>query len=93
MATTLEAWQAMGPDWGQILRPMDEAIAGFPRVDADSETARRVNLGQFPAAPPGLPEGLARVYDPLGRLIAIARITDGKLHPIKVFASALPAAG
>jgi tRNA pseudouridine55 synthase len=92
-ATTLEAWQAMGPDWGRILRPMDEAVVGFPRVDADSETARRVNLGQFPPAPAGLPEGLARVYDPLGRLIAIARITDGKLHPTKVFAGAPSTAG
>jgi tRNA pseudouridine55 synthase len=92
-ATTLEAWQAMGPDWGRILRPMDEAVVGFPRVDADSETARRVNLGQFPTAPAGLPEGLARVYDPQGRLIAIARIADGKIHPAKVFAGAPPAAG
>lgn len=92
-ATTLEDWQAMGPDWGRILRPMDEAVAGFARVDADSETARRVNLGQFPPAPAGLPEGLARVYDPHGRLIAIARIADGKLHPSKVFAGAPPASG
>ncbi|MEO6063456.1 MAG: tRNA pseudouridine(55) synthase TruB [Thermoflexales bacterium] len=92
-ATTLEAWQAMGPDWGRILRPMDEAVAGFPRVDADRETARRVNLGQFPPAPAGLPDGLARVYGPQGRLIAIARIAEGKLHPTKVFAGALPAAG
>lgn len=92
-ATTLEAWQSMGPDWSSILRPMDEAVAGFPRVDADSEIARRVNLGQFPPAPAGLPEGLARVYDPQGRLIAIARIADGKLHPSKVFAGAPPASG
>lgn len=92
-ATTLEAWQAMGPEWGQILRPMDEAVAGFPRVDADSETARRVTLGQFPPAPAGMTDGLARVYDPQGRLIAIARIADGKLHPAKVFAGAPPAAG
>jgi tRNA pseudouridine55 synthase len=92
-ATTLDAWQAMGPDWGQVLRPMDEAVAGFPRVDADSETARRVALGQFPPAPAGMPDGLARVYDPAGRLIAIARIAEGKLHPAKVFAGAPPAAG
>jgi tRNA pseudouridine55 synthase len=91
-ATTLEDWQAMGPEWGRILRPMDEAVAGFPRVDADSETARRVNLGQFPPAPAGLPEGLARVYDPGGRLIAIARVAEGKLHPSKVFAGPAPAA-
>ena len=92
-ATTLEAWQAMGPDWARILRPMDEAVTAFPRVDADADTARRVNLGQIPPAPPGLPEGLARVYDPQGRLIAIARIDSGRLHPAKVFAAGLPESG
>lgn len=84
-AVTLEAWQDAGPDWPRYLRPMDEAVLHLPRVDLDPEGARRIGLGQTVVSPAGLPDGLARGYAPGGRLLAIVRAEDGRLHPAKVF--------
>jgi hypothetical protein len=38
----------------------------------------------LPAPGPG---GLVRVVDPAGRLAAMARLEDGRLHPEKVFSA------
>jgi tRNA pseudouridine55 synthase len=87
--------------WPEFLHPIDAALAHFPALHLDADTARRLCSGQAivaPSAPAGHPpraaggieEGtLARVYGPDGVFLALAAFdpATGTCRPHKVFYS------
>ncbi len=85
--------------WRSFLLPIDAALANFPALHLDARTAQRLCAGQMISAPAPLtvagPEQesekgpLARVYDPAGRFLALARYdpSTGLWRPHKVFFS------
>lgn len=84
-----------------LLLPPDAGLESYPRLDLPRESLEALARGQAvrtPAdagrlgegeQPSGAPtsEDLVRVFDGRGRLAAIARRRDGRLHPEKVFLS------
>ncbi len=96
-AISLEALRgaaAAGADaLGRLLLPKDSGLEQVPRLTLGEDDVLAIVRGQFvhlPAAAPDSPEGLFRLTDADGRLIAIARIRGGRLAPDKVFVD-LPA--
>lgn len=72
---------------GGILLPMDTGLE-FPEMALTAEELVPFGRGQQLRRAGALPgEGLVRVLNPSGRLVAIARIADGVLAPEKVFAA------
>ncbi len=75
---------------GELLIPADSGLDAYPVVTVDSEGLAGLARGQVvrfrgePLPAPG-PAGLVRVLSPDGRLAAMARVDDGRLHPEKVF--------
>ena len=65
------------------LLPPAAAVAGLPRIDVDGRGAQRIRHG-LPLAHT-LSGELARVHDEHGTLLALARRTDDRWHPFKVF--------
>jgi tRNA pseudouridine55 synthase len=66
------------------LRPVEDALAGLPRLDVDGAAAARLRLGA--AVPAAAPEG--EVWAALdGRVVALGRVTAGLLRPARVFAA------
>jgi tRNA pseudouridine55 synthase len=65
------------------LLPPAAAVAGLPRIDIDSEGAQRIRHG-LPLTHT-LRGEVARVHDEHGTLLALARRTDDRWHPFKVF--------
>ena len=70
----------------ELLLPMDSGL-DFPELSLNEQEVAHLARGQQlrRAAPPD-GEGLVRVRDATGRLVAIARAADGVLAPEKVFA-------
>jgi tRNA pseudouridine55 synthase len=70
------------------LQPADTALANYPALHLDDETALRVRHGNAFSCPVADPQpSLARVYDPAGLFLAIAEWDTGsnRWHPKKVF--------
>ncbi len=59
----------------------------FPPVSVDAGGVRWVVNGRF--LPAEGPDGLRRVIGPSGELVAVAKVSEGKLRPVRVFASLL----
>ena len=70
------------------LLPLARALP-FPAVPVDVEGVRWLVNGRF--LPAEGPEGLRTVVGPDGQLVAVARVREGLLRPVRVFAP-LPAA-
>jgi len=71
----------------EMLLPMDSGLE-FPELAlSDVELSHFARGQQLRRAAPPEGEGLVRVTDPAGRLVAIGRLADGFLRPEKVFAS------
>jgi tRNA pseudouridine55 synthase len=68
--------------------PLSQALP-FTPVTVDLDGVRWVVNGRF--LPAEGPEGLRTVIGPDGSLVAVAKVRDGRLRPVRVFAS-LPAA-
>lgn len=84
-----------------LLLPMDAGLAEVPTVRLSAADRDAFARGQViratlseqapvsPAPPPegpaSLPADLVRVVEPSGRLVAMARLRDGRLYPDKVF--------
>lgn len=93
-AVTLERIDRAARD-GEIDRyvlPMDAGLVNWPRIELTAEAAKALSHGTQVAAPPAArklqPGQLTRVYDNLGRFLAIGRyeLTDaGRIAPVKVF--------
>ena len=65
--------------------PLD-ALSHLPRVEVDAADAAELAHGRSLPAPEGLGEGAPCVVAHAGRLLAMARVADGRLRPRKVFA-------
>lgn len=74
----------------EMLLPADTGLDAWPRVAPGPEALAALSRGQIvrlrgvPMPEPG-PGGLVRVTDADGRLVAMARIDEGRLRPDKVF--------
>lgn len=72
----------------ELMLPMDTGLEGFPVVTVgESDLASLVQGQQLRRGRDAQPEGLVRVVDETGRLVAIARAEGGLIKPEKVFAS------
>lgn len=68
------------------LRPIDEAIAGLPRIDLDFHRTGKVHHGNAVVAGEGDWTGPCRLHDYDGRILALAeRREDGTVQPSRVF--------
>lgn len=87
-AVPLDTLRAAFPTgaWRRYLLPADLALSDYPAIRLDMEAADQVLHGHDVTAPTGA-SGLARAYDPGGRLIALvqADLGAGVWHPVKVF--------
>jgi len=63
----------------------DAVARAFPRLDVDTETARRLGFGQRVAAPP-MAAGPHGVFGPDGSVLALAEERAGQLRTLVVFA-------
>lgn len=70
------------------LLPMDTGLGNFPRVRLTRDEVPAVEKGQVIRVAAGLPASApaVRLVAPGGRLVSIARVEDGRVHPDKVFA-------
>lgn len=70
----------------EMLLPMDAGLEELPVVPITSEEVQSLARGQqLRRTRDEPPEGLVRVVDETGRLVAIARVGEGLLRPDKVF--------
>jgi len=72
----------------QAMTVIDEALADFPAILIGDEEALRVMHGNQVSCPSSLVTssiGVARLHDPAGRLLALARVVSGNLRPELVF--------
>ena len=72
-----------------LLLPTDTGLEAIPKVQLDTDELGAIARGQVVkprrAMADGVTEGLLRIVDGSGRLAAMARLEDGRLHPEKVF--------
>ncbi len=73
-----------------LLLPPDAGLDAYPKVElgaADLESLARGQIVRHRGSPVSEvgPGGLLRIVDGKGRLAAMARLEDGRLHPEKVF--------
>jgi tRNA pseudouridine55 synthase len=72
-----------------ILLPMDTGLDGYPLVTVGGADLNSLARGQhLRRLRDAVPDGLVRVVDESGHLVAIARAGDGTLKPEKVFVTA-----
>lgn len=74
----------------RLLLPPDSGLELFPRLQLPEREVAALAKGQAvrareTATDPGTEEGLVRVVDGGGRLVAVARLEAGRLQPEKVF--------
>ncbi len=82
---TLEAAMGAG-DWQPYLIDETLPLGWMPALHLDSAAATAIGHGQLiPHAESGDPGTFYRLYDPAGRLIAIAETRADRLKPVKVF--------
>jgi tRNA pseudouridine55 synthase len=70
------------------LRPLVDAVAELPRFALDDDSVRRIRLGQSVTCPvqyAGVVEAAA--VDPIGHLVAVVSLRDGRAHPTRVVAA------
>lgn len=70
-----------------LLIPLDQALSDIPAVTVGDEASRRILHGNSVEAPSAgtQQQGLVRVHDREGKLIALARETGGAVKPETVF--------
>lgn len=73
---------------GELMLPMDAGLDSLPLVTLPHAELTRLAKGQaVPRTAPTPADGLLRVFDEQGRLVAVARAVDGVIRPEKVFVS------
>lgn len=82
-ATTLD--RLLSEDWQDAVLPVESAVGGLPRHDADAEGSERFLAGKLVATNGSIRPGLeVAVFDPQGRLLGIAEaLPGGALQPRK----------
>jgi tRNA pseudouridine55 synthase len=83
---------AAGNLGAHLLRP-DHGLDDIPALTLDAASLTAVGRGQVvrprgPQAVPAGPDGLVRIVDAAGALVAMGRLRDGRLHPDKVLSVA-----
>jgi len=86
---TMEQLEAAGDDLGSLdslLRPVDEALAGWPAVRLSAADARCLCQGQSVRAADPIIPGRVRLYEPQGRFLGMGEVdSDGRLFPRRLF--------
>jgi tRNA pseudouridine55 synthase len=85
-AVDLETVEQLGREGrlGDILVPLADAVAGYPAVTLDDETAAALRHGR--SVPATGVEGPVAALDRAGRLVAMIEDRDGVARPLAVFA-------
>lgn len=100
-ATTLDALAAMAEaeTWPQAIVPVATALAGIPALAVTEPQAHRLRAGQSIRVPPQLVQGdgNAAVAEGCtvramrsGELVALGRLAEGELAPLRVFQPTTP---
>jgi len=87
-ATSMDALRTALTDGrvNDVLLPMDTGLDGYPTLTLTDEDVASLARGQYVRRSSEAPnEGLVRVRDQSGRLVAIARAERGQIKPEKVF--------
>lgn len=88
-AVTLEMIEQYRDNLGGLVKPVDYPLLNLEKVSIKPAQLDRILNGNRITLEEGLKSGLIRIYDPQGRLVAIAEsMTDARetqLQPIKVF--------
>lgn len=71
----------------ELMLPMDAGLEAYPEVTLGADDLSRLARGQQVRRASSAAEGLVRVRDEAGRLVAVARAGDGVIRPEKVFVS------
>ncbi|CAN5865993.1 tRNA pseudouridine(55) synthase TruB [soil metagenome] len=72
---------------GEILLPPDAGLESYPRLALEPSELDTLARGQPVRLHDAIEDGLLRIVDQQGRLAAMARNSQGVLHPEKVFHS------
>jgi len=88
---------AAGGALRSLVLPVDTGLELYPSVGLAAPEVASLATGQVVRArglqlPEPGPGGLVRIVDDGGRLVAMARLADGRLHPEKVFLAPVEAA-
>jgi tRNA pseudouridine55 synthase len=86
----LEALAEEGPEaLDGVLRPVDEALAHWPAVELDADSAFYLRQGQAVFVPGCTAQGWLRVYGPEHRFLGIGRLQDdGRVAPKRLMVPA-----
>ncbi len=86
-AVSLDALSALDePGRDGLLRPVDQILVQFPRIELDAALAARFGHGQAVQGT-GSYEGLCRIYASSGRFLGLAEASpDGRLAPRRLMA-------
>ena len=84
----LERRAEQGPEaLDEALLPVDTAVADWPRVTFDADSAYYVRQGQAVQVPGAPTEGLVALYGPQGRFLGVGQILDdGRVGPKRLIA-------
>jgi tRNA pseudouridine55 synthase len=87
---TMEHLEGLGQDgFGELdklLLPLDSALSHWPTVRLTADSAFYLKSGQAVLVPKAPTDGWVRIYDELGRFMAVGEIQDdGKVAPRRLF--------
>jgi tRNA pseudouridine55 synthase len=77
-----------GPEARALLRPPEALVTGCLRVDLEVEAARRFTQGQVVDGPTEGCEAVAVFALPLSRFLGVGRLSEGRLEPLRLLATA-----
>lgn len=85
---TLRACAEQGPEALEaLLLPVDTAVADWPRVDLDPDSAYYLRQGQAVQVPGAPTQGRVAIYGPGGRFLGVGEILeDGRVGPKRLLA-------
>jgi tRNA pseudouridine55 synthase len=94
-AVTLDRLEQLAPaERDTLLMPEDALVSSLPRLDLDSQAARRFSHGQAVQRSAVAAAGLARVYGPGGAFMGVAEIVpDGAIVPRRLLSKRFAQAG
>ncbi|HVT32282.1 MAG TPA: tRNA pseudouridine(55) synthase TruB [Rhodanobacteraceae bacterium] len=85
LETLRDVAQAGGTDaLDALLIPLEEGLAGYPRIALDEAASARLRHGQV-AVVPGAPSGRLVALDPAGKAVALAESVGGRLRSLRGF--------
>lgn len=77
-----------------LLLPVDALVSGLPAIVLTADSTARILKGQAAQPEARQPEGMLRLYDPVGRFLGLGKMQpDGRLSPKRLVAQPVAAAG